>query len=50
LRIGLGRLNFVVFSSILGLVEPALEVTNNVSVRHTNAAHGALVSLSGRVF
>ena len=42
---GIGRLIFVVFSSILGLVDPALEVTNDVSVRHPNAVHGPLVGL-----
>ena len=35
----------VVHSSILGLADPALEVTYDVSVRHPNAAHGPLVGL-----
>ena len=39
----------VVHSSILGLVDPALEVTNDVSVRRPNAVHGPLVGLPVRV-
>ena len=35
----------VVYSSILGLADPALEVTNDIRVRRSNTTHGLLVGL-----